>query len=231
MQNIITIILICLITIACSNESVNVEIIDDAEVIPQEELDDEYEAYHDETPIVSTSVESDLSTIISELEIIDFPIEWNAEKLDNFSWENHKSISWEDFKSWNWNHENFEYYAGDSVDFKWKKIEENYTLLCFTTFEMFAKGGSTEYYIASVTENIMDGEFYPIDIVNIAASRAISTENPNGGTSAGIEYQYGYINEKGTLLTTSLNGDSTQFNISEAGKFDLVSKEQSHINH
>lgn len=218
MKNFIAIVFICLTAIACSDENSYPDVIE--EEVFEQEYDEEYEAYHEEIPEVSTSVESDLTTLITDLSEQAFPVEWNMEKLDNHSWENNIAISWEEFKSWNWNHENFEYYAGDSVDFKWKKIEENYTLLCFTTFEMFAKGGSTEYYIASIAENIMDGEYYPIDIINIAASRAISTENPYGGTSAGVEYQYGYINGNGTLITTSLNGDSTQFNVSENGKFN-----------
>lgn len=220
MKNYLCTIIIFSLLFSCSEKS------DQKETSTQDESA--------ENPAISDSLEEVkvnsfyyVRELVDTLPTVKFPQVWNNEKLSNMDTEGGVLVNLESFNQWRWFIDRFEYSGNNPVLFYWKYKADNYTLVCFSTFEMYAKGGTTEYYIATLAlekeeEAEEDGpKYYLIDISNIAASRSISTENPNGGTSSGLEYQYASLNkgsDKMIFFSTTLNEESLIYNISQNGK-------------
>lgn len=113
------------------------------------------------------------------------------------------------------------YFCEDSVDVLWKYEHPSGPVVCFVSSAWFAKGLSEYYVLAKY-----DAEYQLQDQLEVAASLAVAVENPFGGTSAGVAYAIGHIEDLFNIYIwaegTSAEANKQWFIINELGKFEGV---------
>lgn len=100
----------------------------------------------------------------------------------------------------------------DSIYFVWKKEIADLKLMCIGTFGLYAKGGSSFYYLVT-----FDNDYNKTDELFFAGIWAVSVENPYGGTSAGEEYQEAELKITDGILT--IFAEEATYTLKENGKF------------
>lgn len=159
---------------------------------------------------ISDSATLDMSSILSKLEQANLPIIANEEYLDNSSPYKQYPISLKDYESLNLTSD----LGVDTLSFLWKHVTADWILVCLQTSTLYAKGMTDEYILISLGEGLI-----PQDKIIWVGNYAIPTENPNGGTSSGVEYRTGTIDMLGQTITTSYEGITQKFVIDYDGKF------------
>lgn len=102
------------------------------------------------------------------------------------------------------------------LHFIWKKSFDNYTLVDFATTSFGTKGESTFHHLVTV-----DDLGFIIDVLpEWAAMYSIAVENPNGGTSAGVEFKTGNIDGAIVTITSAReDGPIETAQLDDEGKF------------
>ncbi len=211
-MKLLPILAISVIMLSCSgggsqNESSNTEETEGEEV---------YEEVDGDIP-EDMALNIDFDDMLKRIPNANFPDVWDMDRLDQVEGDEKISATTDQLFTTGWFPERIS--SEDPVEFHWKHVTPNYTIVMFETFEMYARGGSSEYFVGTLKKD-EEGGFRRISIENFAANRTISVSNPNGGTSAGQEFLYGYFN-KPNQFSTVYYDDSLAYFIQDDGKIQL----------
>ncbi len=160
----------------------------------------------------TTNEELNIDQVVNQLKPISLPQNWNVEYLDSPHSFQSVPVTLDNFKKLNLLEEIY----CDSVQFLWSHTTADWIMVCVETSSMNAKGMSFEYTLVTLGEGLIKK-----DKLTWAGSYSISTENPHGGTSAGVEYRTGKIDITGTNVSTTYNGKTETYSIDYDGKFTV----------